>query len=157
MKKRLVLLFWLPLLWSACGDDDRIMILEAEIDGVENTAETANATRSSDIIGGESVRYYYWITGSGPSITIEAYDSSFSKRNFSFPEFSATYIEGTGNDSLRHCDAVDGQFTISEVGDGLITGTFSFNAVNQSDATDTVHIRNGYYQITLDEYERSFK
>jgi hypothetical protein len=157
MIKQLVLMAGLTCLLVACKKDDKIMVLRAEINGVENASATGSASRYLDYNGTGDVRYFYVVSGSGPSFNIEAYDSTFYKLKFGFPDFSASYVDNGDDGAARYFDAIDGEFLISDTDRGVISGSFFFNAVNRSDDSDTVHIRNGYYKITLEEYERALK
>jgi hypothetical protein len=108
---------------------------------------------TSIYINGEYLRYYYLFLSNRPSIKIEAYDSSFIRLSYTYPDFQASYVVGVGN--IKQYHAINGQFTISEINNGTIVGYFSFDAVSQSDNSDTICIREGYFEYTLSEYERN--
>ncbi len=131
-------------------------LLEAEING-QICSFTGTAKRYTDYVSGVKSGYEYNIFNiDKQSLFIEAYDSTFVKVCFSFPETKLRFTVELPQGSSKTYDASEGQFRILEDDNGILRGDFSFKVKNIANPMDSVMITNGYFDIKLEKSDRSF-
>lgn len=156
MKKFIYLVSLLFLIFSCDNEPAKNRLLEAKIDG-QYFSFTGSADKYTDYVKSLKSGYEYQVYNHDRhSFLIEAYDSTFTKIIFSFPEFNAHYIvELTGGQSKTY-EAVDGRFRILGTENGNLRGDFYFKAKNILNASDSVIVTDGYYDIFLETKDRTF-
>jgi len=138
------------------GPEFKNSLLEAEING-QIYSFTGTAKRYTDYINGVKSGYEYNIFNvDKQSFFIEAYDSTFVKICFTFPDTKLRYIIDLPGGSSKTHDSTEGQFRILEDDEGILRGDFSFKVKNIADPLDSVMITNGYFDIKLEKSDRSF-
>ena len=156
MKRFIFLLSLLLLIFSCNNEPSKNQLLEAKIDG-QYFSFTGSADKYTDYVNSLKTGYEYQVYNHDKhSFIIEAYDSIFTKIIFNFPEFTAHYIvELTGGQSKTY-QAVSGRFRILGTENGNLRGDFYFKAKNISNPLDSVMITEGYYDIFLENSDRTF-
>lgn len=159
--QKLTLLYLLiaTLCFTACGDDsdnpepqNSDPFITAQIDGADFTADTILA-ESDDFDGAaEDVVIAIAGTDSNTNLTI----------GFLFPEredvIGSTEVDADNaglifSDEAGNAFITEGDFTINELDTvaNLVTGTFSFTATNEDDATDTYSITEGEFRVNYND------
>lgn len=156
MKRYIYLLSLLLFIFSCDNEPSKNQLLEAKIDG-QYFSFTGSADKYTDYVNNQKTGYEYQIYNHDRhSFLIEAYDDTFTKIIFNFPEFTAQYIvELTGGQSKTY-EAVSGRFRILGNENGNLRGDFFFKAKNILNSSDSVMITDGYYDIFLNESDRTF-
>jgi len=156
MKRYIYLLSLLLFIFSCDNEPSKNQLLEAKIDG-QYFSFTGSADKYTDYVNNQKTGYEYQIYNHDRhSFLIEAYDDTFTKIIFNFPEFTAQYIvELTGGQSKTY-EAVSGRFRILGNENGNLRGDFYFKAKNILNSSDSVMITDGYYDIFLNESDRTF-
>jgi hypothetical protein len=156
MKKYIYLVSLLFFIFSCDNEPAKNQLLEAKIDG-QYFSFTGSADKYTDYVNSLKCGYEYQVYNHARhSFLIEAYDSTFIKIIFNFPEFTAHYVvELTGGQSKTY-EAVDGRFRILGTENGNLRGDFYFKAKNILDPADSVMITEGYYDIFLKNIDRTF-
>ncbi|HBC79638.1 MAG TPA: hypothetical protein DCZ51_13465 [Bacteroidales bacterium] len=156
MKRYIYLLSLLLFIFSCDNEPSKNQLLEAKIDG-QYFSFTGSADKYTDYVNSQKTGYEYQIYNHDRhSFLIEAYDDTFTKIIFNFPEFTAQYIvELTGGQSKTY-EAVSGRFRILGNENGNLRGDFYFKAKNILNSSDSVMITDGYYDIFLNESDRTF-
>ena len=155
--KRLVYLMGLLFFSYSCDNAPvKNQLLEAKIDG-KYFSFNGSADKYTDYKNNLKTGYEYQVYNHDKhSFLIEAYDKTFTKVIFNFPEFSVRYtVELDGGQSKTY-EAVSGRFRILAAEQGNLRGDFSFHAKNILNASDSVILTEGYYDIFLETHDRSF-
>ncbi len=156
MKKLILFLLTSFFIFSCDNEPSKNQLLEAKIDG-QYFSFTGTADKYTDYVNSLKTGYEYQVYNHDRhSIIIEAYDSTFTKIIFNFPEFTANYIvELTGGQSKTY-EGVSGRFRILGPENGNLRGDFYFKAKNILNPLDSVIITDGYYDIFLKNSDRTF-
>jgi hypothetical protein len=155
--KKLCLLFLTSFFLFSCDNEpSKNQLLEAKIDG-QYFSFTGSADKYTDYVNSLKTGYEYQVYNHDKhSFIIEAYDSTFTKVIFNFPEFTAHYIiELTGGQSKTY-QTVSGRFRILGTENGNLRGDFYFKAKNILNPSDSVIVTDGYYDIFLETQDRTF-
>jgi hypothetical protein len=157
MKKALLTLFCsLSLIISCTEETPRAELLEYRIAG-NLYSNKGYAFRYTDYIGNEKQGYDWHIYNLGQSsLSIQAYDSTYTKTMYPFPDFEAVFTVELANGISKVYKATAGEFRIigQEMGD--VIGDFHFRVKNILDPLDSLTIASGYYRIWLEKYDRVF-
>ena len=157
MKQLICLTFALVLIIS-CEKEPatKNSILEADFDGQIHTFK-GTAKKITEYVGGIKTGYDYNIYNvDKQSLFIEAYDDTFKKITFSFPETTARYIMELPQGASKTYEAVSGSFRVLEENNGILRGDFSFKVKNVSDPLDSIMITDGYFHIAIIREDRVF-
>ena len=156
MKNIICLVISLLYVFSCNNESTKNQLLEAKIDG-QYFSFNGSAEKYSDYANNQKTGYEYQVYNHDRhSFLIEAYDNTFTKVIFTFPEFSARYtVELDGGQSKTY-EAVSGRFRILGTEQGNLRGDFYFKLKNISNPLDSVIITEGYYDIFLNEFDRTF-
>jgi hypothetical protein len=155
--KKLCLLFLTSFFLFSCDNEpSKNQLLEAKIDG-QYFSFTGSADKYTDYVNSLKTGCEYQVYNHDKhSFIIEAYDSTFTKVIFNFPEFTAHYIiELTGGQSKTY-QTVSGRFRILGTENGNLRGDFYFKAKNILNPLDSVIVTDGYYDIFLETQDRTF-
>jgi hypothetical protein len=156
MKRLSLLLIPIFLIISCDNESSKNQLLEAKIDGIYFSFN-GTAEKYTDYTNSQKSGYEYQVYNHGRhSFLIEAYDNTFTKVIFNFPEFSARYIVELDGGQSKTYEAVSGRFRILGAEQGNLRGDFSFKAKNILNPSDSVIITEGYYDIFLEMYDRTF-
>jgi len=156
--KRLTCLLCSAILIIGCEKEPvtKNSLLEAEIDGHIHTLR-GTAKKITDYVNGIKTGYDYNIYNvDKQSLFIEAYDDTFTKMTFVFPDTKARYILQLPQGASKTYEAVEGSFRILGEEQGIIRGDFSFKVKNVNDPQDSVMITDGYFHIALIREDRAF-
>ena len=146
------------ILLIACEKDTatKNSLLEAEYDG-QIVSFTGTAKKYTDYVNGVKTGYDYNIYNTGKqSLLIEAYDNTFTRLTFNFPDTKARYIVELPQGASKTYEATEGQFRILGDDGGILKGDFSYKVKNVSDPLDSVMITDGYFNIAIIREDRSF-
>ena len=156
MKKLLFVLFILFFILSCSDEPEKNHLLEAKIDG-QIYSFNGSAVKYTDYTNNQMEAYEYQVLNHDRhSFLLEAYDTTFSELVFAFPDFSAQYsVELDGGQSKTY-QAVSGRFRILGTEHGNLRGDFDFKAKNILNASDSVMITEGYFDIFLENQDRTF-
>lgn len=156
MKKLLVVLFIVFFIFSCSDEPEKNHLLEAKIDG-QVYSFNGSAIKYTDYINSQMEAFEYQLFNHDRhSFLLEAYDTTFSKLVFAYPEFNAQYsVELDGGQSKTY-QAVSGRFRILGTEHGNLRGDFNFKAKNILNASDSVMITDGYFDIFLENRDRTF-
>jgi len=154
---KLSLILILILLTASCTEEpEKNRLLEATVNGQIRTFNGV-AKKYTDYAAGIKTGVEYNIfSNDGNSISIEAYDDSFTLTTFPFPAFNAIYKKEVGGGQSVTYNAVSGQFRILGSEHGNLRGEFSFKVKNINDPLDSLMITDGYFDIFLEESDRMF-
>ena len=156
MKKLVILSFILIFFLSCSKEPVKNQLLDVKIDG-QYFSFNGTAEKYTDYVNDQKSAYDYQIYNHDRhSFLIQAYDNTFTKVIFPFPEFSAQYILQLEGGQSKTYQAVSGQLRILSEDHGNLRGDFNFKAKNVLDAQDSVMITEGYFDIYLDAYDRTF-
>jgi hypothetical protein len=156
MKKLSLLLLTIFFTFSCDKEPSKNQLLEAKIDG-QIYSFNGTAEKYTDYVNSQKTAYDYQVYNHDRhSFLIEAYDDTFTKVIFSFPEFSARYIVELDGGQSKTYEAVSGRFRILGTEQGNLRGDFYFKAKNILNPSDSVIITDGYYDIFLNESDRTF-
>jgi hypothetical protein len=155
--KRLIYLACLFLsIYSCSKDPEKNQLLDLKVDG-QYYSFNGTAEKYTDYINDQKTAFDYQIYNHDKhSFLITAYDDSFTKITFPFPEFNAQYIVQLEAGQSKTYKAVSGQLRIFDENLGNLRGDFNFKAKNVLDTSDSVMITEGYFDIYLDAYDRTF-
>lgn len=156
MKEFVFLSFILLFLLSCSKDPEKNQLLDLKIDGLYYSFNGTSEKYTVFVNNQKSAFEYQIYNHDRHSFLITAYDETFTKVYFPFPEFSASYIVQLDGGQSKTYQAVSGQFRILGQEQGNLRGEFNFKAKNVLDATDSVMITEGYFDIFLDVYDRTF-
>jgi hypothetical protein len=141
---------------SCTKDPEKNQLLDLKIDG-QYFSFNGTAEKYTDYANDQKTAYDYQIYNHDRhTFLIEAYDNTFTKVIFPFPDFSAQYIVQLEGGQSKTYQAVSGQFRILGEDHGNLRGDFNFKAKNVLNASDSVVITEGYFDIYLDQYDRTF-
>jgi hypothetical protein len=144
------------LILSCTKDPAKNRLLDLKIDG-QYYSFNGTAEKYTDYVNDQKTAFDYQIYNHDKhSFLIQAYDESFTKVIFPFPEFSARYVVQLEGGQSKTYDAVSGQFRILGQDQRNLRGDFNFKAKNILDAADSVLITEGYLDIYLDVFDRTF-
>jgi hypothetical protein len=156
MKKFIFLVISLIFVVSCDNKPSKNQLLEARIDG-QIYSFTGSAVKYTDYINSIKTAYDYQVFNHDRhSFLIEAYDETFTKTTFPFPVFSAQYIVQLEGGQSKTYQAVSGQLRILGQEQGNLRGDFSFKAKNILNASDSVMVTEGYFDIWLESSDRTF-
>jgi hypothetical protein len=156
MKKFIYLVIPLVLTISCDNEPSKNQLLEATIDSQVHTF-IGTAVKYTDYINNVKTAYDYQVFNHDKhTFLIEAYDETFIKTTFPFPDFSAEYIVQMEGGESKTYQAVSGQFKILGQERGNLRGSFSFKARNILNAMDSVMVTDGYFDIWLENSDRIF-
>jgi hypothetical protein len=156
MKKLIFLSFIFLSVLSCKKDPEKNQLLDLKIDG-QYYSFNGTAEKYTEYTNDQKTAYEYQIYNHDRhSFLIEAYDNTFTKIIFPFPEFSAQYVVQLEGGQSKTYQAVSGQFRILGEEQVNLRGDFNFKAKNVLDAADSVMITEGYFDIYLDVYDRTF-
>jgi hypothetical protein len=156
MQKLFFLSFTLIFILSCSRDPAKNQLLDLKIDG-QYYSFNGTAEKYTDYVNNQKSAFDYQIYNHDRhSFLITAYDESFTKVIFPFPEFSARYVVQLEGGQTKTYQAVSGRFRILGQDQGNLQGDFDFKAKNILDATDSVMMTEGYFDISLDMYDRTF-
>jgi hypothetical protein len=157
MRKYLLLII-LPLIFVSCTPEERqkARLLEYEIDGQVYSFE-GYAFRYNDYINNIRKGYDFHIYNLGQNaLSIQAYDSTFAKMVYNFPEFEAEYRVELPAGQSKTYKASRGQFRFLGTQLSDLTGDFHFTVKNVLNPDDSIKINNGFFRIYLDQRDRVF-
>ncbi len=153
--KWISLLSLLVFLISCEKEETKTKILSASVNGDNVAFAGGSAYRYTNYKDDAIFKYDYHIFNlESPGIYIEADDSLQSKTQFDMPDLSAKYSCLDKNGNAKSYNAIDGELNITKEVKGILYGNFSFTFINILDGSDTVFVRNGYFEITLEENDR---
>ena len=156
MKKFIYLVCLISLIYSCSSDPEKNKLLEAKIDS-QIYSFNGFAEKYTDYINGQKTGYEYQVYNHDRhSFLIEAYDETFTKMLFTFPEFEAQYVVELDGGQSKTYRAVSGRFRILGTEQGNLRGDFYFKAKNIVNPLDSVMITEGYFDIFLESSDRSF-
>ena len=156
MRNLIYLIVPLLFLFSCTKDPEKNKLLEAEIDG-QIYSFNGTAEKFTDYVNGQKTGYEYQVYNHDRhSFLIEAYDATFTKVLFTFPEFEAQYVVELDGGQSKTYEAVSGRFRILGTEHGNLRGDFSFKAKNIANPLDSVMITEGYFDIFLENSDRTF-
>ncbi len=156
MSKLSLLLILILLLPSCTEEPEKNRLLEATVGGQLYTF-TGIARKYNDYTAGQKTGIEYRVFNNEfNSLSIEAYDDTFTKTTFTFPEFTATWKRELGGGRSVTYNAVSGQFRILGTEHGNLRGDFFFKVKNTIDPLDSLMITDGYFDIFLEESDRMF-
>jgi hypothetical protein len=156
MKYIICLVIPILFIFSCNNEPSKNQLLEAKIDG-QYFSFNGNAEKYTDYANSQKTGYEYQVYNHDRhSFFIEAYDNTFTKVIFTFPEFSARYIVELDGGQSKTYEAVSGRFRILGTEQGNLRGDFYFKAINISNPSDSVIITDGYYDIFLETKDRTF-
>lgn len=156
MKRLSLLLIPICFILSCDNEPAKNQLLEAKIDG-QYFSFNGSAEKYTDYANSQKTAYEYQVYNHDRhSFLIEAYDNTFTKVIFTFPEFSARYIVELDGGQSKTYEAVSGRFRILGTEQGNLRGDFYFKAKNISNPSDSVIITDGYYDIFLETKDRTF-
>ena len=156
MKKLLFLSFMFFFFNSCDKESTKNQLLDSKIDG-QYFSFNGVAEKHTDYINGQKTGYEYQVYNHDRhSFLIEAYDNTFKKVIFPFPEFSAQYIVELDGGLSKTYQAVSGRFRILGEDNGNLRGDFYFKAKNIVNPSDSVMISDGYFDIFLENHDRVF-
>lgn len=156
MKKLFLIICLLTSLVSCVEEVPRAHLLEYEI-GWHLYANEGYAYRFTDYNNDVRLGFDWHIYNLGQgALDIQAYDESFTKTIFTYPEFQATFIVELAQGESKTYRATEGQFRIlgQEMGD--VTGDFNFKIKNILNPDDSLMVDNGYFRIWLESSDRFF-
>jgi hypothetical protein len=150
------LLLVIMLLLPSCTEEPELnRLLEAMIDSQIHTFNGI-ARKYTDYKAGQKTGVEYHIFNNGSnSFSIEAYDETFTRTTFSFPEFTGTWKQEFTAGQPKTYTAVSGRLRILGNTGGNLRGDFSFKARNIQNPLDSVMITDGYFDIFLEETDRT--
>jgi hypothetical protein len=156
MKKAIFIICALSLLPSCEKEHEKGRLLEYDIKTQLYTYE-GFAYRYNDYVNNLSEGYDWHIYNLGQSaLNIQAYDESFTKTLFNYPDFKAEFtVELAGGNSKLYKSSA-GRFRITGQEKGDVIGDFYFTVKNVLDPLDSLVITNGYYKIYLERRDRIF-
>jgi hypothetical protein len=147
--------FVLFFILSCNKDQVKNQLLDLKIDG-QYFSFNGTAQKYTDYVSGQKRAFEYQIFNHDKhSFNIDAYDDTFTKFVFAFPEFSAIYIVQLDGGQSKTYQAVSGQLRILGEENGNLRGDFNFKAKNVLNASDSVMITDGYFDISLNTYDRT--
>jgi len=156
MMKFIYLVITLIFILSCDNKPSKNQLLEAKIDG-QIYSFTGSAIKYTDYVNSIKTAYDYQVFNHDRhSFLVEAYDETFTKTTFSFPAFSAQYIVQLEGGQSKTYQAVSGQLRILGQEQGNLRGDFSFKAKNILNASDSVMVTEGYFDIFLSTSDRTF-
>jgi len=156
MKKRILFLSIIFFALSCQKEPEKNKLLDAKIDG-QYYSFNGSAVKYTDYVNSQKTGYEYQVYNHDRhSFLIEAYDDTFNKVVFPFPEFSAQYIVELDGGQSKTYQAVSGQFRILGTENGNLRGDFYFKAKNILNVSDSVMISDGYFDICLENHDRTF-
>jgi hypothetical protein len=156
MKRFIYLASLLIFIYSCDNEPTKNQLLEAKIDG-QYFSFNGSAEKYTDYVNSQKTAYEYQVYNHDKqSFLIEAYDNTFTKVIFTFPEFTARYIVELNGGQSKTYEAVSGRFRILGTDQGNLRGDFYFKAKNVSNPLDSVIITDGYYDILLENIDRTF-
>jgi len=156
MRNLLYLIVPLLFLFSCSNEPEKNQLLDLKIDGLYYSFN-GTAEKYTDYVNSQKTGYEYQVYNHDRhSFLIEAYDDTFTKVLYSFPEFSASYIVELDGGQSKTYEAVSGQFRILGTEHGNLRGEFSFKAKNLLNPLDSVMITEGYFDIFLQASDRTF-
>jgi len=156
MKNYICFLFIILIFPSCTEEPEKNRLLEATIGGQIYTF-TGIARKYNDYTAGQKTGIEYQVfSNEFNSLSIEAYDQTFTKINFTFPEFTAAWKRELGGGRSVTYNAVSGQFRILGTEHGNLRGDFSFKVKNTTDPLDSLMITDGYFDIFQEESDRMF-
>lgn len=156
MKKYLLLC--VPLFIVSCTVEEvqKARLLEYDIKGQTFSYE-GYAFRYNDYVNNIKIGYDFHIYNLGQSaLSIEAFDSTFAKMVYNFPEFEAEYRVEMPYGQSKTYKASRGQFRFLGTQLSDLTGDFHFTVKNVMNPNDSIIISNGYFRIYLDQRDRVF-
>jgi hypothetical protein len=156
MKRLSFLLIPFCLILSCSKEPGKNKLLEARIDG-QIYSYNGIAEKYTDYVSGLKAGYEYQVYNHDRhSFLIEAWDRTFTKVLFTFPEFEAQYVVELDGGQSKTYEAISGQFRILGTDHGNLRGDFSFKAKNIVNPLDSVMITEGYFDIFLETSDRTF-
>ncbi|MCU0474341.1 MAG: hypothetical protein MUC93_13435 [Bacteroidales bacterium] len=156
MKKSLFIICTAFFLFSCTEEVPKARLLEFKINGQLNSYE-GYAYRYTDYNDDAKLGYDWHIYNLGQNaLYIQAYDNTFTKTSFSYPEFQIKYTVELTEGQSKTYEAAGGQFRLlgQEMGD--ISGDFHFKMKNILNPLDSVMINEGYFRIWLEKRDRIF-
>ena len=156
MKRVVYLVSMFFFIFSCNRESSKNQLLEAKIDGLYFSFN-GTAEKYTDYTNSQKSGYEYQVYNHGRhSFLIEAYDNTFTKIIYTFPEFSARYVVELDGGLSKTYEAVSGRFRILGTEQGNLRGDFNFKAKNILNPSDSVMITEGYYDIFLETQDRTF-
>jgi hypothetical protein len=157
MKKPLLtILCALPLLISCTEETPRAELLEYNLGGTLYTPK-GYAYRYTDYSGSEKKGFDWHIYNLGQrSLYIQAYDASYTKTVFTYPDFEARLIVEMADGKSKVYQTTSGEFRITGQEMGDVIGDFHFKVKNITNPLDSLMINSGYFRIWLERYDRVF-
>ena len=156
MKKYIYLVISIVFAISCDNKPSKNQLLEAKIDG-QIYSFNGSAVKYTDYVNNVKTAYDYQVFNHDMhSFLLEAYDATFTKTTFPFPEFSAQYTVQLEGGQSKTYQAVSGQFRILGQEQGNLRGEFYFKAKNILNASDSVMVTDGYFDIWLQQSDRIF-
>lgn len=154
MKKSLIIICSAFFLVSCVKETPKARLLEFEIDGHLYSYE-GYAYRYNDYNGTVKLGYDWNIYNSGQSsINIQAFDDTFTKTVFAYPDFWVTFTVEIAQGQSKTYEATGGELRFLGQKSGDITGDFHFKMKNVLNPLDSVMIQNGYFRIWLEKGDR---
>ena len=156
MKNIICLVILLLFIFSCDNKPTKNQLLEAKIDG-QYFSFNGSAEKYTDYVNNQKTAYEYQVYNHDKqSFLIKAYDNTFTKVIFTFPEFTARYIVELDGGQSKTYEAVSGRFRVLGTEQGNLRGDFNFKAKNILNPLDSVNITEGYFDIFLENIDRTF-
>jgi hypothetical protein len=155
--KNLIFLFCAILLLASCTKEaPRAHLLEFKI-GDEYNSYEGFAYRYSDVVDGTSAGYDWHIYNiNRNSLYIQAYDYTFTKTLFTYPQFEAVYTVELPEGLSKTYKAVSGELRLLGLDMGEFSGDFHFKLKNTINQNDSIMMNDGYFRIWLEYQDRLF-
>lgn len=158
MKKTIFAFLCTAALLISCTDQEtpRAELLEYHIGGTLYTNK-GYAFKYTDYVGNDKKGLDWHIYDLGQSsLYIQAYDTSFTKTIFPFPDFEAEFKVELADGKSKTYHATSGEFRITGQEMGDVIGDFHMRVKNITNPNDSLSITSGYYRIWLERYDRVF-
>ena len=155
--KILVLVISYCLLLVCCAEETpKTRLLEFKINGQFRSYE-AYAYQYTDIENGVDKGFDWHIYNLGQNaLYMQAYDTTFEKLVFPYPEFQAKYTVESSQGATKIYEAASGEFRLLGTEMGDIRGDFHCTLKNINNTDDSLVFKDGYFRIWLEKKDRSF-
>ncbi len=158
MKRIQLSIFFLLLLFSCKKEEETLNTIAANSVGIELFSDCkAQAYKYEDFKDYKKVRYEYQILVNGSeTLKICFVDSTLMQNEFQYPELSAVLFKKAGDSILNTYTGYAGKLSIVKQSSDYISGEFTLKLRDDNDATDTLILNDGKFELTLFNARRDF-
>lgn len=159
MKRIQLLVFFLMLLLTSCEKkEETLNTITANSLGFELFSDCkAQAYKYEDFKDYKKVRYEYQIIGNGSeTLKICFVDSTLMQNEFQYPELSVILFQKTDDSTSSSYTGYAGKLLIVKQSSDHISGEFTLMLRNDKDATDTLIVNDGRFELALFNARRDF-